>query len=73
MILQQAELERVIAQIFIEGKNLCSQDPRFVTQLSHNAEGAFYLDNARNLDKSQGLWYFQTVLPTLYKDIQDSE
>ncbi|MFM6945681.1 MAG: hypothetical protein ACKOWW_00940 [Flavobacteriales bacterium] len=71
VMLQQAELERVIIQIFLEGKNLCSQDQRFVAQLGHNAEGAFYLDNARNLDKSQGLWYFQTVLPTLYKDIQD--
>lgn len=71
VILQQAELERVIAQIFVQGNNLCSQDARFTAQLAHNAEGVFYLDNARNLDKSQGLWYFQTVLPTLYKDIQE--
>ena len=24
-----------------------------------------------NFEKSQGLWYFQTVLPSLYKDIQE--
>ena len=71
VILQQAELERVINEIFVEGINLHSSDARFAAQLTHNAEGAFYLDNARNLDKSQGLWYFQTVLPTLYKDLQE--
>jgi hypothetical protein len=71
VILQQAELARVINEIFVEGINLHSSDARFAAQLTHNAEGAFYLDNARNLDKSQGLWYFQTVLPTLYKDLQE--
>ena len=71
VILQQAELERVINEIFVEGINLHSSDARFAAQLTHNAEGSFYLDNARNLDKSQGLWYFQTVLPTLYKDLQE--
>lgn len=29
------------------------------------------MDNARNIDKSSGLWYFQTVLPSLYKNIQE--
>ncbi|MEY3726568.1 MAG: hypothetical protein RL098_21 [Bacteroidota bacterium] len=71
VILQQAELARVINEIFVEGISLHSSDARFAAQLTHNAEGAFYLDNARNLDKSQGLWYFQTVLPTLYKDLQE--
>jgi hypothetical protein len=69
--LQQAELARVIDEIFVQGINLYNFDPRFANQLTHNAEGVFYLDNARNLDKSEGLWYFQTVLPTLYKDIQE--
>jgi len=71
VILQQAELARVIDEIFVKGVNLYNFDPRFAAQLTHNAEGVFYLDNARNLDKSEGLWYFQTVLPTLYKDIQE--
>jgi hypothetical protein len=71
VMLQQAELARVIDEIFLKGVNLYNFDPRFAAQLTHNAEGVFYLDNARNLDKSEGLWYFQTVLPTLYKDIQE--
>ena len=71
VVLQQKELTRVMNEIFLNGINLHDHDPRFAAQLTHNAEGAFYLDNARNLDKSQGLWYFQTVLPTLYKDLQE--
>lgn len=71
VVLQQKELTRVINELFLKGINLYDSDPRFAAQLTHNAEGAFYLDNARNLDKSQGLWYFQTVLPTLYKDLQE--
>ncbi len=71
VVLQQKELTRVINELFLTGINLYDSDPRFAAQLTHNAEGAFYLDNARNLDKSQGLWYFQTVLPTLYKDLQE--
>ena len=70
-VLQQKELTRLINELFLENVNLHDSDPLFAAQLSHNAEGAFYLDNARNLDKSQGLWYFQTFLPNLYKDLQE--
>jgi hypothetical protein len=70
-VLQQEELTRVIDEIFVESINLHNTDARFAAQLTHNAEGVFYLDNARNLDKSQGLWYFQTFLPNLYKDLQE--
>ena len=70
-VLQQEELIRVIDEIFVDKINQHNTDARFAAQLTHNAEGVFYLDNARNLDKSQGLWYFQTFLPNLYKDLQD--
>ncbi len=71
VILQQKEFSRVVEEIFINGQNLFNADERFASQLSHQAEAAFYMDNARNLNKAQGFWYFQTVLPTLYQDIQD--
>ncbi len=70
-VLQQEELIRVIDEIFVDNINLHNTDARFAAQLTHNAEGVFYLDNARNLDKSQGLWYFQTFLPNLYQDLQE--
>jgi len=70
-VLQSRELDRLMKELFIDGVNLHSQDARFAGQLTHDAIGTFYLDNSRNFEKSQGLWYFQTVLPSLYKDIQE--
>jgi hypothetical protein len=56
VMLQQAELARVIDEIFVQGINLYNYDPRFAAQLTHNAEGAFYLDNARNLCRERHSW-----------------
>lgn len=70
-ILQERELERLMKELFLENANLYTTDARFEGQMSHDAIGTFYLDNSRNFEKSQGLWYFQTVLPSLYKDIQE--
>lgn len=70
-ILQERELERLMKELFVEHVNLYATDVRFEGQMSHDAIGTFYLDNSRNFEKSQGLWYFQTVLPSLYKDIQE--
>lgn len=70
-ILQERELERLMKELFVERVSLYTTDTRFEGQMSHDAIGTFYLDNSRNFEKSQGLWYFQTVLPSLYKDIQE--
>ncbi len=70
-ILQERELERLMKELFVDGVNLYSKDARFAGQMTHEAIGTFYLDNSRNFEKSQGLWYFQTVLPSLYQDIQE--
>jgi hypothetical protein len=70
-ILQERELERLMKELFVDGVNLHSKDARFAAQMTHEAIGTFYLDNSRNFEKSQGLWYFQTVLPSLYQDIQE--
>lgn len=70
-ILQERELERLMKELFLDKVNLYTTDVRFEKQMSHDAVGTFYLDNSRNFEKSQGLWYFQTVLPSLYQDIQE--
>lgn len=70
-ILQERELERLMKELFLDNVNLYTTDLRFEKQMSHDAVGTFYLDNSRNFEKSQGLWYFQTVLPSLYQDIQE--
>jgi len=71
LVLQQAQLEMILNELLVQNINLPSFDSRFANQLTHNSEGVFYMDNARNIDKASGLWYFQTVLPSLYKDIQE--
>ncbi|MSP85794.1 MAG: hypothetical protein EXR18_08240 [Flavobacteriaceae bacterium] len=71
LVLQREQLEKILNQLFIENVNLMRFDSRFEAQLLHPVEGVFYMDNARNIDKSSGLWYFQTVLPSLYKNIQE--
>lgn len=71
LVLQRRQLTRILDEIFIQGQSLYDTDPRLVEQMSHNSEAIFYMDNARTIDKANGLWYFQTVLPSLYKDIQE--
>ena len=71
LVLQREQLAKILNQLFVQNDNLIRYDPRFEAQLSHPVEGVFYMDNARNIDKSSGLWYFQTVLPSLYKNIQE--
>lgn len=70
-VLQQAQLSSVLAELFEKNTNLMSFDNRFSDLMTHNSEGVFYMDNARNIDKASGLWYFQTVLPSLYQDIHE--
>jgi hypothetical protein len=71
LVLQQEQLAGIMKELFENDINLVSSDGRFKDLMSHNSEGVFYMDNARNIDKAAGLWYFQTVLPSLYKDIQE--
>jgi hypothetical protein len=49
---------------------LKTQDARFAQQLTHASEGIFFLDNSRNVQKAKGLWYFQTMFPSLYEDMK---
>ncbi len=71
LVIQADLLRKIVEELFIENVNLVNYDSRFAAQLLHPVEGIFYMDNARNIDKANGLWYFQTVLPSLYKDIQE--
>jgi len=71
LVLQQAQLDMILNELLVLNINLPNSDSRFANQLTHDSEGIFYMDNARNIDKANGLWYFQTVLPSLYKDVQE--
>lgn len=70
-VLQQSYFNHVMDELFIQNLNLITQDNRFKEQLSHDCEGIFYMDEARNFEKTNNLWYLKTVLPSIYQDIQE--
>ncbi|MFM7681227.1 MAG: hypothetical protein ACKO7P_00555 [Bacteroidota bacterium] len=71
LVIQRNQLDVILHELLEKKQNLIVFDPRFGEQIQHNSDGIFYMDNSRNLEKASGLWYFQTILPTLYNDIQE--
>jgi hypothetical protein len=71
VVMQAAFLEKLCTELLIRKVNLVNYDNRFAQQLTHSSEGVFYLDNSRSLQNAQGLWYFETMFPTLYEDIKE--
>lgn len=69
--LQSTYMERVCNELLIRKISLTVYDKRFAQQLTHTSEGVFYLDNARSLQNAQGLWYFETMFPSLYEDVKE--
>lgn len=62
--------EKVSRELFVSGKNLMTRDAQFAQQLSHNSEGAFYLDNSRNLNRSNAFWSLRHLYPGMIRDIE---
>lgn len=71
LIMQTKYLKEICDELLLEKTNLLTYDIRFAELLTHTSEGIFYLDNSRNVQKSQGLWYFQTMFPSLYNDMKE--
>jgi len=69
--LQSDFMERVCNELLIRKISLSIHDNRFAQQLTHSSEAVFYLDNARSLQNAQGLWYFETMFPSLYEDVKE--
>ena len=69
--LQEALLTNLLDALFIDNLNLVKSDTRFAEQLTHPCEATFYFDNSRSFKTANGLWYFQTIMPSIYKDLQD--
>lgn len=69
--LSRKRLENIINELFVGGKNLKAIDARLANQMKHTSDGIFYLDNSRNFKNTNGLWYFQTMFPDLYKDLNE--
>lgn len=68
--LQHAYFKIIMNEIYVSNIHLKMMDEKFATQLLHNSDGIFYLDNSRNLNSAKGLWYFQSIFPELYTDLK---
>lgn len=64
-------LDQICKELFVDKISLKTTDSRFANQLTHNTEGTFYLDNSRNFRKDQGLYYFQSMLPSLFGRMEE--
>jgi hypothetical protein len=71
LIFQKMYLAEICRDLFIKGNNLKKADIQFANQLTHKTEGIFYMDNSRNLKKAQGAWYFQSMFPGLYSEVNE--
>ena len=69
--LNQQYLMKICKELFVEGKNLKKADKVLAEQLDHKVEGIFYLDNSRNLTKTQPFWYYQQIMPSLVKEVSN--
>jgi len=70
VVLQNQLLDKLIEDLIAKNISLTSQDERFRAQLAHTSDGIFYLDNSRSAQNLKGLWYFQTMFPSLYQDLR---
>jgi hypothetical protein len=69
--LQFSYFKTIFYEIYRDQINLKNQDKNLENQLLHTSDGVFYLDNSRNFKNAKGLWYFQTMFPELYTDLQE--
>ena len=70
-VFQKKYLNEICQDLLIKGNNLKKSDGKFAEQLTHKTEGVFYMDNSRNLKKAQGFWYFQSMFPDLYSEVNE--
>jgi hypothetical protein len=68
--LQEQYLAMICNELLVQNIHLKNQDEKFAQQLLHESDGIFYLDNSRNFRNARGFWYFQTMFPELFSDMQ---
>lgn len=69
--LQKHYYSYIIDDLLLNNRNLFSQDSTFRELLTHESPGVFFMDNSRNIDRANSLWYLKTILPTLFLDVQE--
>jgi hypothetical protein len=71
IVFQKMYLNQLCQDLLIKGNNLKKADKTFAEQLTHKTEGIFYMDNSRNLKKDRSFWYFQSMFPGLYDEVNE--
>lgn len=71
LIFQKLYLDQICNDLLVKGNNLKKADSKFAEQLTHKTEGIFFMDNSRNLKKAQGFWYFQSMFPGLFTEVNE--
>jgi hypothetical protein len=70
--MQKEYATEVLNSLFSRKESLMKADARFNNQLNTSiADGVFYLDNSRNMEKNQSFWYLRTMLPGLYHELAE--
>ncbi|MFM1892901.1 MAG: hypothetical protein RIQ90_67 [Bacteroidota bacterium] len=69
--LKKDGLDALLKGVIDRGERLVNHAPAFNELLTHPVAGVFYIDNARNLERSRSLWYLKTILPRLFVDMKE--
>jgi len=67
--IQELQFNELIEQLLIRKHSLFSSDTRFAQQLNNESDAIFYLDNSRTIKRNVDFWYAQTLLPSLYDEL----
>lgn len=67
----QRFLMMIAEEIFVRDIHLKKNDAYFAKQLTHSSDAIFYLDNSRNFQNTNGLWYMQRMFPELLQDMEE--
>jgi hypothetical protein len=56
-------VKRLCDELFMRNETLINEDSRFGEQLTHDADGIFYLDNERSYRRDESMKYFEMLYP----------
>ncbi len=69
--LQLECLKRMCDDLFLQNDNLLNADPRFAEQMSHESDGIFYMDNARNIHQQSDDDFVRMIFPVFTQNVDE--
>jgi len=68
---QETQFNELMKQLLIEQLSLVKADSRFEQHINNTSDAIFYLDNSRTIKRNVNFWYAQTILPSLYDELNN--